>query len=151
MESLSSRQDEEAAGREEHAAGIQWERVPGSTWVPPAAGRGRKWGIGLGGWVGGWPNEWHSAVVFSPVKWIPRRRLGSLVFVVLCLYSSLLPLRGRIDFPCQSCSFLLWSLPIVQVCFVICTVRAQCTRAVDLVSFIGLEGPEVVAPEVVAP
>ena len=90
MESLSSRQDEEAAGREEHAAGIQWERVPGSTWVPPAAGRGRKWGIGLGGWVGGWPNEWHSAVVFSPVKWIPRRRLGSLVFVVLCLYSSLL-------------------------------------------------------------
>lgn len=52
MESLSSRQDEEAAGREEHAAGIQWERVPGSTWVPPAAGRGRKWGIGLGGWVG---------------------------------------------------------------------------------------------------
>ena len=54
VESLSSRQDEEAAGREEHAAGIQWERVPGSTWVPPAAGRGRKWGIGLGGWVGGW-------------------------------------------------------------------------------------------------
>ena len=90
VESMSSCQDEEAAGREEHAAGIQWERVPGSTWVPPAAGRGRKWGIGLGGWVGGWPNEWHSAVVFSPVKWIPRRRLGSLVFVVLCLYSSLL-------------------------------------------------------------
>ena len=97
--------------------------------------------------MGGWPNEWHSAVVFSPVKWIPRRRLGSLVFVVLCLYSSLLPLRGRIDFPCQSCSFLLWSLPIVQVCFVICTVRAQSTRAVDLVSFIDLEGPEVVAPK----
>lgn len=88
MESLSSRQDEEAAGREEHAAGIQWERVPGSTWVPPAAGRGRKWGIGLGGWVGGWPNEWHSAVVFSPCEmdttkktWVPG--LCCAVFVFL--------------------------------------------------------------------
>ena len=47
---MSSRQDEEAAGREEHAAGIQGERVPGSSWVPPAAGRGRK---GARTWVGG--------------------------------------------------------------------------------------------------
>ena len=35
---MSSRQDEEAAGREEHAAGIQWERVPGGK---PGAGHWR--------------------------------------------------------------------------------------------------------------
>ena len=140
VESSNSHQDEEAAGREEHAAGIQWERVPGSTWVAPAAGRGRK---GDGTWrVGGWPNEWKPGVAFSPLKLITRRRLGCLVFVVLCVSSCLLPWRGKMDFPSQGCSFQLLALATVPACFVTRTLRVLCTRAVDLVSFSDLDGPD---------
>ena len=86
-------------------------------------------------------------MVFSPLKLLSRRRLGSLVFVVLCLDSCLLPLRGRMAFPSRSGSFQLLSLAMVPACFVGRTLRVLCTRAVDLVSFSDLEGPEVVAPK----
>jgi len=47
-------------------------------------------------------------------------------------------------FPSRSGSFQLLSLAMVPACFVGRTLRVLCTRAVDLVSFVALEGPGVV-------